>query len=198
MLVHLVLKHSKPYWAWILAVLLLQLLTTIATLYLPSLNARIIDVGVMNGDVDYIWRTGGIMLGVAFVQVVTAVAAVYFGAKTSMAIGRDLRREVFTSVTSFSAQDVNRFGAATLITRGTNDVQQVQMLVLLALNFMVSAPIMCVGGIIMALKEDPGLSWLVWASVPLLLVVVGVLIGRCRNALTASMESCANRSPASE
>jgi ATP-binding cassette subfamily B protein len=176
MLVHLVLKHSKPYWAWILAVLLLQLLTTIATLYLPSLNARIIDVGVMNGDVDYIWRTGGIMLGVAFVQVVTAVAAVYFGAKTSMAIGRDLRREVFTSVTSFSAQDVNRFGAATLITRGTNDVQQVQMLVLLALNFMVSAPIMCVGGIIMALKEDPGLSWLVWASVPLLLVVVGVLI----------------------
>jgi ATP-binding cassette subfamily B protein len=116
------------------------------------------------------------MLGVAFVQVVTAVAAVYFGAKTSMAIGRDLRREVFTSVTSFSAQDVNRFGAATLITRGTNDVQQVQMLVLLALNFMVSAPIMCVGGIIMALKEDPGLSWLVWASVPLLLVVVGVLI----------------------
>ncbi len=176
LLVHLVLKHSKPYWAWILAVLLLQLLTTIATLYLPSLNARIIDVGVMNGDVDYIWRTGGIMLGVAFVQVVTAVAAVYFGAKTAMAIGRDLRREVFTSVTSFSAQDVNRFGAATLITRGTNDVQQVQMLVLLALNFMVSAPIMCVGGIIMALKEDPGLSWLVWASVPLLLVVVGVLI----------------------
>ncbi len=176
MLVHLILKHSKPYWAWILAVLLLQLLTTIATLYLPSLNARIIDVGVMNGDVDYIWRTGGIMLGVAFVQVITAVAAVYFGAKTSMAIGRDLRREVFTSVTSFSAQDVNRFGAATLITRGTNDVQQVQMLVLMALNFMVSAPIMCVGGIIMALKEDPGLSWLVWASVPLLLVVVGVLI----------------------
>jgi ATP-binding cassette subfamily B protein len=125
MLVHLVLKHSKPYWAWILAVLLLQLLTTIATLYLPSLNARIIDVGVMNGDVDYIWRTGGIMLGVAFVQVVTAVAAVYFGAKTSMAIGRDLRREVFTSVTSFSAQDVNRFGAATLITRGTNSLWSV-------------------------------------------------------------------------
>lgn len=176
MLVRLILKHSKPYAGWIITVLVLQLLTTIATLYLPSLNARIIDVGVMTGDVDYIWRTGGIMLGVAFAQVITAIGAVYFGAKTAMALGRDLRSEVFTKVTSFSAQDVNRFGAATLITRGTNDVQQVQMLVLMALNFMVSAPIMCVGGVIMALQEDPGLSWLVWVSVPILLVVVGVLV----------------------
>ncbi len=176
MLIKLVAKHSKPYTGWIVAVLLLQLATTIATLYLPSLNAKIIDVGVRNGDVDYIWRTGGIMLAVAFVQVITAVAAVKFGAETAMAIGRDLRRDVFKKVTSFSAQDVNQFGAATLITRATNDVQQIQMLVLMGLNFMVSAPIMSVGGIIMAQREDPGLSWLVWVSVPILLVVVGVLV----------------------
>lgn len=176
MLVNLIVKHSKPYAGWIFAVLVLQLITTIATLYLPSLNARIIDDGVMKGDVDFIWRTGGIMLAIAFVQVFTAVGAVYFGAKAAMAIGRDLRGEVFSKVTSFSAQDLNRFGAATLITRGTNDVQQVQMLVLMALNFMVSAPIMCIGGVIMALQEDPGLSWLVWVSVPILLVVVGILV----------------------
>src|SRR5699024_1436670 len=130
MLLKLVAKHSKPYVGWIVAVLILQLATTIATLYLPSLNAKIIDVGVRNGDVDYIWRTGGIMLAVAFVQVITAVAAVKFGAQTAMAIGRDMRRDVFKKVTSFSAQDVNQFGAATLINRATNDVQQVQMLVL--------------------------------------------------------------------
>lgn len=176
MLLKLILRYSKPYKWWIVAVLFFQLATTIATLYLPSLNARIIDTGVVKGDTDFIWRTGGVMLAVAFVQVLTAIAAVYFGAKTAMAIGRDLRHSVFDSVTSFSAQDVNKFGAATLITRGTNDVQQVQMLVLMGLNFMVSAPIMCIGGIIMALREDAGLSWLVWVSVPVLIAVVGVLV----------------------
>lgn len=176
MLVHLVVKHSKPYAGWIFAVFVLQLLTTIATLYLPSLNAKIIDVGVMTADVDYILRTGGIMLAVAFVQVITAIGAVYFGAKTAMALGRDLRESVFSKVTSFSAQDVNKFGAATLITRGTNDVQQIQMLVLMGLNFMVSAPIMCIGGVIMALREDPGLSWLVWVSVPVVLIAVGIIV----------------------
>lgn len=176
MLLKLILRYSKPYKWWIVAVLFFQLATTIATLYLPSLNARIIDTGVVKGDTDFIWRTGGVMLAVAFVQVLTAIAAVYFGAKTAMAIGRDLRHSVFDSVTSFSAQDVNKFGAATLITRGTNDVQQVQMLVLMCLNFMVSAPIMCIGGIIMALQEDAGLSWLVWVSVPVLIAVVGVLV----------------------
>ena len=176
MLLRLILRHAKPYSWWIAAVLFFQLATTIATLFLPSLNARIIDTGVVKGDTDYIWRTGGVMLVVAFIQVLTAIAAVYFGARTAMAIGRDLRHAVFESVTAFSAQDVNKFGAATLITRGTNDVQQVQMLVLMGLNFMVSAPIMCIGGIIMALREDVGLSWLLWVSVPVLLVVVGVLV----------------------
>jgi ATP-binding cassette subfamily B multidrug efflux pump len=176
MLLRLIIQYSKPYKRWIAAVLLLQLATTIATLYLPSLNAQIIDKGVTLGDTDFIWRTGGVMLAVAFVQVLTAVAAVYFGAKTSMAVGRDLRRGVFHKVSSFSAQEVNKFGAPTLITRGTNDVQQVQMLVLMGLNFMVSTPIMCIGGIVMALREDAGLSWLVWVSVPVLVVVVGFLV----------------------
>ncbi|MFY9677056.1 ABC transporter ATP-binding protein, partial [Glutamicibacter protophormiae] len=176
MLLKLILKHSKPYAGWITAVVILQLATTMATLYLPSLNAKIIDVGVVNADIDYIWRTGGLMLIVALVQVATAVAAVYFGAKTSMSVGRDIRQAVFEKVSTFSAQDVNKFGAATLITRGTNDVQQIQMLTLMALNFMINAPIMSVGGVIMAIREDPGLSWLVWVSVPIVLIVVGLLV----------------------
>lgn len=178
MLVTLIRRYSKPYLPQIVAVLIFQLASTIATLYLPSLNAKIIDEGVSRGDTDFIWRTGALMLAVALGQVLTAVAAVYFGARTAMAIGRDLRRSVYRQVSSFSAQDVNRFGAPTLITRGTNDVQQVQMLVLMGLNFMVSTPIMCVGGIFMALREDLSLSWLVWVSVPLLVAVVGYLVVR--------------------
>lgn len=178
MLVTLIRRFSKPYLPYIVAVIAFQLASTIAALYLPSLNARIIDEGVSRGDTDFIWRTGGMMLLVAFVQVGAAIAGVYFGSKTAMAIGRDLRRGVFRKVTSFSAKDVNTFGAPTLITRGTNDVQQVQMLVLMGLNFMVSTPIMCIGGIVMALREDINLSWLVWVSVPVLIVVVGYIVVR--------------------
>ena len=178
MLVTLIRRYSKPYLPQIVAVLIFQLASTIATLYLPSLNAKIIDEGVSRGDTDFIWQTGLLMLGVALGQVLTAIIAVYFGARVAMAIGRDLRRSVYRQVSSFSAQDVNRFGAPTLITRGTNDVQQVQMLVLMGLNFMVSTPIMCVGGIIMALREDLNLSWLVWVSVPVLVAVVGYLVVR--------------------
>lgn len=178
MLVTLIRQYSKPYMPYILAVLFFQLVSTIATLYLPSLNAKIIDEGVAHGDTDYIWRTGALMLAVAFGQILSAVAAVYFGARTAMAFGRDLRRSIFRKVSSFSAKEVNRFGAPTLITRGTNDVQQVQMLMLMGLNFMVSTPIMCIGGIIMALREDLSLSWLVWVSVPLLVAVVGYLVVR--------------------
>ena len=151
-------------------------MSTIAALYLPSLNAQIIDEGVSTGDTDFIWSIGMMMLLVCVVQVVTAIAGIYCGARTAMAIGRDLRREVYRKVDSLGALDLSHFGTATLITRGTNDVQQVQMLVLMALNFMVTTPIMCVGGIIMALREDAGLSWLVWVSVPLLFLVVGVLV----------------------
>ena len=178
MLLTLIRRYSKPYMPYIVAVIVFQLASTIAALYLPSLNARIIDEGVSRGDTDFIWRTGGVMLLVAFVQVGTAIAGVYYGSKTAMAVGRDLRRGVFRKVTSFSAKDVNTFGAPTLITRGTNDVQQVQMLVLMGLNFMVATPIMCIGGIFMALREDISLSWLVWVSVPLLIVVVGYLVVR--------------------
>ncbi|MEJ1115995.1 ABC transporter ATP-binding protein [Paenarthrobacter sp. CCNWLY172] len=178
MLVTLIRRYSKPYLPQIVAVLIFQLASTIATLYLPSLNARIIDEGVSRGDTDFIWQTGALMLAVALGQVLTAIVAVYFGSRVAMAIGRDLRRSVFRQVSSFSAQDVNKFGAPTLITRGTNDVQQVQMLVLMGLNFMVSTPIMCVGGIIMALREDLNLSWLVWVSVPVLVAVVGYLVVR--------------------
>ncbi len=178
MLLTLIRRYSKPYMPYIVAVIAFQLASTIAALYLPSLNAQIIDEGVSRGDTDFIWRTGAVMLLVAFVQVGTAIAGVYFGSKTAMAVGRDLRRGVFRKVTSFSAKDVNTFGAPTLITRGTNDVQQVQMLVLMGLNFMVATPIMCIGGIIMALREDLSLSWLVWLSVPVLIAVVGYLVVR--------------------
>jgi ATP-binding cassette, subfamily B, multidrug efflux pump len=176
MLLRLIRTYARPYTPWILAVIVLQLASTIAALYLPSLNAQIIDQGVTRGDTDYIWRTGTLMLGVSLVQVATAIAAVYFGAKAAMAFGRDLRRGVFHRVSGFSAREMNGFGAPTLITRGTNDVQQVQMLLLLGLNFMVATPIMCIGGIIMALREDLQLSWLVWVAVPLLFVVVGYLV----------------------
>ncbi len=177
MLWKLVREHARPYRGHIIAVLVLQLVSTLATLYLPSLNADIIDHGVAVGDTDYIWRTGAVMLGVALVQVIAAISAVWFGARVSMAMGRDIRRSVYSRVDRFSAEEVGRFGAPTLITRGTNDVQQVQMVVLMALNFMVMVPIMSIGGIIMAVQEDAGLSWLVWVSVPILLVIVGIIVG---------------------
>lgn len=177
-LVRILFTRSAPYTPYVLAVLILQALSTAATLYLPSLNAKIIDEGVSKGDIDYIWRTGGIMLVVAFVQVITAIGAVWCGSRTAMGVGRDLRSEVFRKVTSFSAEDMSEFGTPTLITRGTNDVQQVQMVYMMMLNFMVTAPIMSIGGIIMAIREDAGLSWLVWVSVAVLLGTISVLIAR--------------------
>jgi ATP-binding cassette, subfamily B, multidrug efflux pump len=178
MLWTLMRRYLTPALGMVLAVLVLQLVSTLATLYLPSLNARIIDEGVARGDIGRIWEIGGLMLGVALVQVAAAIAAVYFGAKVSMGFGRDLRRAVYTRVDRFSAEEMGRFGAGTLITRGTNDVNQVQMLTLMALNFMVAAPIMAVGGIIMAVREDAGLSWLVWVSVPVLILIVGLIASR--------------------
>lgn len=177
-LVRILFTRSAPYTPYVIAVLILQALSTAATLYLPSLNAKIIDEGVSNGNIDYIWRTGGIMLVVAFVQVITAIGAVWCGSRTAMGVGRDLRSEVFRKVTTFSAEDMSEFGTPTLITRGTNDVQQVQMVYMMMLNFMVTAPIMSIGGIIMAIREDAGLSWLVWVSVAVLLGTISVLIAR--------------------
>lgn len=177
-LVRLLFSHSKPYAGYVVALVILQTVSTLATLYLPSLNAEIIDGGVAQGNVPYIWDRGAIMLVVAFVQVIAAVIAVWFGARTAMGLGRDVRRDIFRRVSGYSAEDLGHFGSATLITRNTNDVQQVQMVYLMILNFMVAMPIMCIGGIIMAMREDAGLSWLVWVSVLVLAVVVVALIGR--------------------
>src|SRR6476469_5722613 len=157
-----------------------QLAQTIATLYLPGLNADIIDNGVARGDTAYILRTGAVMLAVTLAQVVAAVVAVYFGARTAMALGRDLREAVFGSVESFATEEVARFGAPSLITRSTNDVQQVQMVVLLTFTIMIAAPIMCVGGVVMALRQDVQLSSLLLVVVPALVVCVGLVIRRMR------------------
>jgi ATP-binding cassette subfamily B protein len=175
-LIELLRAFLRPYRRWLVAVVLFQLLGTIAVLFLPSLNAEIIDNGIAKGDTGYILRVGAIMLGVSLVQIVCSVAAVYFGSRSAMSFGRDVRQAIFDTVGRFGAQEIGRFGAPSLITRNTNDVQQVQMLVVLSATMMVAAPIMCVGGIIMALRENLRLSWLVGASVPVLVVAIGLII----------------------
>ena len=177
-LLRLLAAYARPYPGYLVAVILLQVVATLATLYLPRLNADIIDKGVSTGDIGYIWSTGGIMLGVAFVQVIAAIAATWCAARLAMAVGRDIRRDVYRRVDRFSAQDMGTFGVPTLITRGTNNVQQVQMVFVMALSFLVMTPIMCIGGIVMALREDAGLSWLVWVSVLVLAVVVSFMVSR--------------------
>jgi ATP-binding cassette subfamily B protein len=178
MLMRLLRGHLRPYRRPLLAVVGLQLVSTVASLYLPSLNADIIDRGVATGDTGYIMRTGGWMLGVTIVQIACSVAAVWFGARTAMAFGRDVRTSVFSRVGTFSAQEMARFGAPSLITRTTNDVQQVQMLVVMTCTMLVGAPIMCVGGIIFALREDAGLAWLLLVCVPALLISIGAIVTR--------------------
>ncbi|WTW98850.1 ABC transporter ATP-binding protein/permease [Streptomycetaceae bacterium NBC_01309] len=180
MLIKLIRAHLKPYTGAIGLLVLLQLVQTSATLYLPTLNADIIDKGVVPGDNGYIWKTGGVMLGVSVLQIVCSIGAVFFGARTAMALGRDVRAAVFDRVQSFSAREVGQFGAASLITRTTNDIQQVQMLVLMTFTLMVSAPIMCVGGIILALNQDVPMSLLLVAIVPALGIIVGVIVVRLR------------------
>jgi ATP-binding cassette subfamily B protein len=176
MLLRILRQYLRPYRNWLAVVVVLQLIGTVASLYLPSLNADIIDNGVVTGDTDYILRTGAWMLAVSLVQITATIAAVYYGSKAAMALGRDLRSAIFGQVNSFSSREVDRFGAPSLITRNTNDVQQVQMLAAMAFTLMVSAPIMLVGGVIMAMREDIGLSWLVAVAVPVLGVVVGFII----------------------
>ena len=178
MLLRLLRTFLRPYRKWLAWVVVLQFLATLAALYLPSLNADIIDNGVARGDTGYITRAGLIMLAVTLVQIAATVVAVYFGARAAMGFGRDVRAAVFHRVGSFSSREVARFGAPSLITRNTNDVQQVQMLVLLSCTLMATAPIMMMGGVIMALREDVGLSWLLVVSVPALLISVGVVISR--------------------
>jgi ATP-binding cassette subfamily B protein len=159
-------------------VVLLQFVGTMAALYLPSLNADIIDRGVAQGDTGYIVRTGGVMLAVSLLQILCSASAVYVGARTAMAFGRDTRAALFHRVGAFSSREVHQIGAPSLITRNTNDVQQVQMLVLMTFTMMVAAPIMMVGGVLMAMREDLGLSWLLAVSVPALFASVGFVISR--------------------
>ncbi len=172
MLVKILRRYLAPYKREIVIVSILQLAATIAALYLPTLNADIIDNGVVRGDTDYIMRTGGIMLGVTFLQVIGQILAVYFGARAAMAFGRDLRSATFHRAMGFSSRELGQFGAPTLLNRNTNDVQQVQMMVLMSFTLLVAAPMMMVGGVIMALREDVGLSWLVAAIVPLLAIII--------------------------
>lgn len=160
--------------------MVLQFLQTCATLYLPTLNADIIDNGVVQGDTGYILGYGGLMIGISLAQVVCNVGAVYYGARTAAALGRDLRAAVFDRVQSFSAREVGHFGAPSLITRTTNDVQQIQMLTLMTFTLMVSAPIMCVGGVVLALGLDVPLSGVLVAVVPVLGVCVTLIVRRLR------------------
>ncbi|WP_432972081.1 ABC transporter ATP-binding protein [Dactylosporangium sp. CA-233914] len=180
MLIRLLRTYLRPYRGPITLVVVLQLVQTLATLYLPTLNADIIDSGVVNGDAGYILRIGGFMLAVTLVQIVCSAAAVFYGARTAMALGRDVRAGLFVKVQQLSAREVGHFGAPSLITRTTNDIQQVQMLVLMTFTLMVSAPIMCFGGVILALKQDVPLSGLLLVVVPILIGLIAVIVVRMR------------------
>ncbi|MFE0026917.1 ABC transporter ATP-binding protein [Amycolatopsis sp. NPDC059021] len=188
MLIKLLRSHLRPYQGVLWLVALLQLIQTLAGLYLPTLNADIIDHGVVDGNIGYILGVGGVMLLVSLVQIAASLGAVYFGARTAMALGRDVRSAVFHRVQDFSAREVGQFGTPSLITRTTNDVQQVQMLTLMTLTMMLSAPIMCVGGIIMALNQDVTLSSLLLVIVPVLAIAVSVIVAKMRPAFRLMQE----------
>ncbi len=178
MLIPLIVQAVRPYSRRVTYIVVLQAIATIASLQLPSLNADIIDNGVANGDTGYIVALGGWMLLVTFVQITASITATYFSAGVAMGVGRDLRARVFHHVGAFSARELGHFGAPSLITRTTNDVQQVQILVLMTFTILVMAPIMAVGGIVMAMREGFALSWLLLVSVPVLVIAVSVIVSR--------------------
>ncbi|MEP6481316.1 MAG: ABC transporter ATP-binding protein [Rhodoglobus sp.] len=178
MILKLTWRFLKPHWPLLVGVIVFQLAQSIASLYLPTLNADIIDNGVAKGNTNYILSIGMIMLGITVVQVAAAITATYFGAKAAMGLGRDLREAIFVRVGEFSEREVSKFGAPSLITRTTNDVQQVQILVLMTCTLLVSAPILAIGGVIMALRQDLELSWILVVAVPVLLLAIGLIISR--------------------
>jgi len=178
MLIKLLREYLRPYKGPISLIVGLQFLATLAMLYLPTLNADIIDTGVLTGNSGYIWRTGGIMLAITLGQVACQICAVYFAARTAMAVGRDLRSAQFRQVQKYSAREVGQFGTPSLITRSTNDVQQVQMLVLMFFIMTVSAPIMMIGSIVLALNQNVDLSGLLVVIIPVLAIVLGLIISR--------------------
>src|SRR5690349_25091416 len=178
MLWALLRRYTRPYRSLLAVVAGLQLISTLASLYLPTVNAAIIDDGVAQGNLRRIAELGGVMLAVTGMQVVCAVGAVYFGSRAGMGVGRDLRRSIFSHVTSFSAEETARFGAPSLLTRTTNDVQQIQQFVQLTCTMLITAPIMSIGGIFMAIHQDAGLSWLLLISVPVLAVANYLIVSR--------------------
>jgi len=178
MLWKLIVRYVKPSWPALLLVVLFQFAQSVLSLMLPTINADIIDEGVLRGDTDTIWRLGFLMLGLSLGQVAANILAILFGARLAMRAGRDLRADIFGKVGDFSEQDVQRFGAASLITRNTNDVQQVQMLILMSCTMLLSAPMLAIGGVIMAVRADATLSWLIAVAVPLMLLVLGFLVSR--------------------
>lgn len=175
-LLRLVMRALKPYLPWVLLVVLFQIIGVMAALYLPTINADIIDDGVAKADIPVIWRLGWIMTAVSFGNIVALVLANYFSARSAMSVGRDLRTRVFGQVQSFSPREMSEFGTPSLITRSTNDVQQVQLLIFFSLNFLVQAPVTGIGGVILALSVEPGMAWLIAVMVPVMLVSVGFLI----------------------
>ncbi len=178
MLARLLIRYLKTYRWLLLGILVFQFASAMASLYLPRLNADIIDQGVARGDTAYIWSTGSFMLAISLGQIVASIIATYFAARAAMGAGRDIRRDVYERVSGFSEREVSKFGPGSLITRNTNDVQQVQMLAMMGATMLVTAPLLAIGGIIMALQQDVGLSWLIAVSVPVLLVFVAILISR--------------------
>ncbi|KTS03629.1 ABC transporter ATP-binding protein [Microbacterium testaceum] len=178
MLAKLLIRYLRPYRWLLLALLIFQFAAAMASLYLPRLNADIIDQGVARGDTNFIWSRGMIMLVISLGQITASIIATYFAARAAMAAGRDIRRDVFEKVSGFSERELSQFGAGSLITRNTNDVQQVQMLAMMGATMLVSAPLLALGGIFMALQQDVGLSWLIAVAVPALLVAAGLIIAR--------------------
>ena len=177
-MVYLYTTYLKPYWKQISVIMGLLLVQAISSLYLPELNADIINNGVAKGDTDYILRIGGIMLGASLVLGITSIVGVYFGARVAMGFGRDVRSAIFRKVETFSQVEVNKFGSPSLITRNTNDVQQVQMVVFMGLTLMISAPILIIGGIIMALQQDVPLSGLLVVVLPIMVAFIALVMSR--------------------
>lgn len=178
MLTRILRQYLRPYKRNVSFVLLLLLIQAIANLYLPSLNADLINNGVAKGNLGYIWRVGATMMGASVMVLIASLILAYLSARVAMAFGRDLRKGVFSSVEAFSERELNHFGAPSLITRNTNDVQQVQMVLFMGLTMMVSAPITGIGAVIMALRMNVRLSGLLLAAVPLMAILISILLRR--------------------
>lgn len=171
-------RFLKPFTFSVIAVILLVFIQTLAELFLPTLMAGIVDIGIVNGDTSYIINIGGLMLLIAAIGTSCAILASYLAARTAVGLGQTLRGRIFFRTESFSLQEFDRFGTATLITRTTNDINQMQMVTFVIMRLMVSAPLMCIGGIIMALAQDRTLTLVILAVMPVIVLVVGAIISR--------------------